>query len=245
MSLPEYSTAAGPGSSRDGMAPNSFDHVALWVADRQPIVDLLCDHLGMHVIDATDTFSLVGADARRGKVTLFDAPGPRNPGVLGHVALRVADLDAALAALPDDLVVERDGDEARFDAYEGLRLALVEVPGTDLDYDLDHVTLRVSDVEQVAEGMARLGLERHGDRLAVAGKEIRLEGGGAPEGERPLLNHLAVLVDSAAQAEAEARRRGDEIAAVVDAANTLAVFVWGPDRIKLEYVEHKPGFALT
>jgi hypothetical protein len=54
-----------------------------------------------------------------------------------------------------------------------------------------------------------------------------------------------VLVESAALAESEARRRGDEIAAVVDAANTLAVFVWGPDRIKLEYVEHKPGFSLT
>ncbi|CAA9497827.1 MAG: Serine phosphatase RsbU, regulator of sigma subunit [uncultured Solirubrobacteraceae bacterium] len=245
MTLPENSTAPGADSSSAGAVPTSFDHVALWVADRGPIVDLLCGHLGMHVIDATDAFSLVGADARRGKITLFDAPGPRDPGVLGRVALRVADLDAALAALPDDLAVERDGDEARFEAREGLRLALVEVPGTDVDYDLDHVTLRVSDVGQVAEGLARLGLERHGDRLTVAGKEIRLEGGGAREGDRPLLNHLAVLVDSAAEAEAGARRRGDEIAAVVDAANTLAVFVWGPDRIKLEYVEHKPGFALA
>jgi hypothetical protein len=25
----------------------------------------------------------------------------------------------------------------------------------------------------------------------------------------------------------------------------LAVFVWGPDRVRIEYVEHKPGFALT
>ena len=31
----------------------------------------------------------------------------------------------------------------------------------------------------------------------------------------------------------------------VDAANTLAVFVWGPDGIKLEYVEHKPSFSLV
>ena len=245
MILPENSMAAGPDGTSDGVAPTSLDHVALWVADRRPIVDLLCGHLGMHVIDATESFSLVGADARRGKITLFDAAGPRVPGVLAHVALRVADLDAALAALPEDLVVERDGDEARFDAPEGLRLALVEVPGTDLDYDLDHVALRVSDVERVAEGFARLGLERQGDRLTVAGKEIRLQGGGSPEGERPLLNHLAVLVDSATLAESEARRRGDEIDAVVDAANTLAVFVWGPDRIRLEYVEHKPGFALT
>jgi len=32
---------------------------------------------------------------------------------------------------------------------------------------------------------------------------------------------------------------------VVDAANTRALFVWGPDRVKLEYVEHKPSFSLT
>ena len=32
---------------------------------------------------------------------------------------------------------------------------------------------------------------------------------------------------------------------VVDAANTYAVFVMGPERIKLEYVEHKPTFSLT
>jgi len=32
---------------------------------------------------------------------------------------------------------------------------------------------------------------------------------------------------------------------VVDAPNTLAVFLWGPDRVKLEFVEHKPGFSLV
>jgi hypothetical protein len=32
---------------------------------------------------------------------------------------------------------------------------------------------------------------------------------------------------------------------VVDAENTRAVFVWGPDRVKLEYVEHKPSFSLV
>jgi hypothetical protein len=35
------------------------------------------------------------------------------------------------------------------------------------------------------------------------------------------------------------------VAEVKDAANTLAVFVWGPDRIKVEYVEHKPSFSLV
>jgi hypothetical protein len=66
---------------------------------------------------------------------------------------------------------------------------------------------------------------------------------GAPE--RPLLNHLAVLVDSAEEHRAEAERLGVEVADFVDAPNTLAVFVWGPERVKIEYVEHKPTFSLV
>ena len=63
--------------------------------------------------------------------------------------------------------------------------------------------------------------------------------------ERPLLNHLAVLVDSADDHRAAADELGIEVADVVDAANTYAVFLWGPERVKVEYVEHKPTFSLT
>ena len=66
---------------------------------------------------------------------------------------------------------------------------------------------------------------------------------GAPE--RPLLNHLAVLVDSADDVIAEAGESGIEVESVVDAANTYAAFLWGPDRVRIEYVEHKPTFSLT
>ena len=52
-----------------------------------------------------------------------------------------------------------------------------------------------------------------------------------------------MLVESAEESRKDAELRGLEIADWKDAANTLAVFVWGPDRIKLEYVEHKPGFS--
>ena len=51
-------------------------------------------------------------------------------------------------------------------------------------------------------------------------------------------------VESAQAHLEEAQARGLEIADVVDGPNTLAVFVWGPERLKLEYVEHKPGFSL-
>ena len=63
--------------------------------------------------------------------------------------------------------------------------------------------------------------------------------------ERPLLNHIGVLVDSVDEHQAEAEELGVEIDDLVDAPNTLALFVWGPDRVKLEYVEHKPSFSLT
>jgi catechol 2,3-dioxygenase-like lactoylglutathione lyase family enzyme len=227
------------------MNVTSLDHVALWVADRDAIADLACDHLGMHVIERTDKFTLVGADARRFKLTLFAAEGPREPGALVAVILRVNDLDAALAALPPDLALERrDDGVVLFGAPEGLTLGLVQRE-TDMDYDLDHVVLRVEDADALAEAMGELGFERDGQRLSVAGSHVTLEGGGAPEGDRPLLNHLAVLVDSAEAVEREVRASGAAVADVVDAENTLAVFVWAPGRIKLEYVEHKASFSLT
>jgi catechol 2,3-dioxygenase-like lactoylglutathione lyase family enzyme len=226
------------------MRPRSLDHVALWVPDRDRLAGFLCDHLGMHVVERTDSFTLVGVDAKLGKLTLFDAEGPRERGALARVVLRVRDLDAAAAALPADIEVRRQGGEVAIEAPEGLSLALVEDTGT-VDYDLDHVVLRVSDPDASAGVLGELGFERADGRLVIADRELRLEPGGVPEGDRPLLNHLAMLVDSAEESRAEAERRGVEIAEFKDAANTLAVFVWGPDRIKLEYVEHKPGFSLT
>ena len=58
------------------MRPKILDHVALWVADRDPITDFVTERLTMHVIEKTDKFTLVGTNARRGKLTLFDAEGP-------------------------------------------------------------------------------------------------------------------------------------------------------------------------
>ena len=65
---------------------------------------------------------------------------------------------------------------------------------------------------------------------------------GAPE--KPLLNHLAVLVESADEHLAAANDIGVQVDSVVDAANTYAVFLWGPERVRIEYVEHKPTFSL-
>jgi catechol 2,3-dioxygenase-like lactoylglutathione lyase family enzyme len=228
------------------MQANALDHVALWVADRDKLADFVCAHLGMHVIERTDDFTLVGADARRGKLTLFAAEGPREPGVLDRVVLRVGDLERALEALPEDLEVTRDGRVAAFEAPEGLGMGLVASPAVEVEYDIDHVVLRVPEPDRTRDGLAELGLSPDGPgRLVVGDKEVALARGEVGESERPLLNHIALLVDSGQAQLEEAKRRGIEIAEVRDAANTFAVFVWGPDRIKLEYVEHKPTFSLV
>ncbi|MBA3716641.1 MAG: VOC family protein [Actinobacteria bacterium] len=233
------------------MRPETLDHVALWVADRDRIADFLTARVGMHVVDRTDDFTLVGSDARRGKMTLFAEDGPREPGPLKHVALRVSDLENALSELSDGVKLERPRDgEAYFDVHEGLRLGLVEAD-TAVEYDLDHVALYSADPEETAAAYVPLGFSAAepgpsgANRVEVGGAFVEFHPGTAAMPARPLLNHLAMRVESAADHIDEAKELGVEIDKVVDAANTYAVFVFGPERVKLEYVEHKPGFALT
>ena len=217
------------------MNPTKLDHVAYWVADRDPIAEFVTTRLGMHVIDRTDKFTLVGSDARRGKLTLFAAEGPREQGALKHVALRVASLD---------------GGESEFDLGEGVHLVCVEAP-TDVEYDLDHVALYSASPEETAAEYQSYGFEAAAPgpsgapRVAVGGAWIEFHPGEPGSPQRPLLNHLAVLVDSADEAIAAAKDVGIEIDDVVDAPNTYAVFLRGPEHVRIEYVEHKPTFSLT
>ncbi len=216
------------------MRPKTLDHVAFWLADREPIAEFVTTELPLHVIDRQENFTLVGADARRGKLTLFDAEGPREQGAFKHVALRVSEL-------PDG--------ETEFDLGQGVVLRLVEAP-TDSEYDLDHVALYSVDPRATAEAYEQFGFDvappssdGH-PRVEVGGAYIEFHPGNPGDPEKPLLNHLAVLVDSVDEHIAEAEDMG-VVDNVVDAANTRAVFVWGPERVRIEYVEHKPEFALT
>ena len=217
------------------MEPKTLDHVAFWLADREPIADFLTSHVGMHVIDRQDNFTLVGADARRGKLTLFDAEGPREQGAFKHVALRVS-------KLADDAKTE-------FELSEGVRVLVLEAE-TASDYDLDHVALYSADPEETAKEYRRYGFAEASPsadghpRVEVGGAFVEFHPGDPGDPEKPLLNHLAVLVDSVDEHIAEAEDMG-VVDNVVDAANTRAVFVWGPERVRIEYVEHKPEFALT
>ncbi len=212
------------------MNPRTLDHVALWVTGRDRIAQLATESLGMHVIERTDRFTLLGSDARRGKLTLFVAEGERQRGALMRVGLRVNSVA---------------GRERILELGEGLEVVLVEGE-TEVEFDLDHVALASADPVAAADAWEAYGFERVGEtRLEVGGAYLELHKGDPGPSERPLLNHIAVLVDSVDEHVADAEELGIEIDDVVDAPNTLALFVWGPDRVKLEYVEHKPSFSLS
>jgi catechol 2,3-dioxygenase-like lactoylglutathione lyase family enzyme len=220
------------------MEPRTLDHVAFWVTEREQIAAFCERHLGMHLITQESNFSLMGSDARRGKLTLFDAEGPREPGVFKHVGLRVSDLAAARESLPA-------GTPDLFEIGGGISVTLVEAP-TDVDYDLDHVALWSSSPEETADAYRRYGFSRvDPTRVEVGGAYVELHQGPPAATDRPLLNHLAVLVDSADEVIADAGEHSIEVESVVDAANTYAAFLWGPDGVRIEYVEHKPTFSLT
>jgi catechol 2,3-dioxygenase-like lactoylglutathione lyase family enzyme len=229
--------------------PRTLDHVALWVTERDRIADFLTRHLGMHVIERTDAFTLVGADARRSKLTLFSAEGPRRRGALRHIALRVNDVERALSELPADWPLEHEHGGVYFDLYEGLRLGLVEAE-TESDYDFDHVALFSARPEDAARAYEAFGFRptsastTGAPRVELAGAFLEFWHGDPDGGDKPLLNHLALLVDSADRHIEEATERGIEVQDVVDAPNTYAAFLWGPERVRIEYVEHKPTFAL-
>jgi len=213
----------------------TLDHVAFWVTERDAIAELAVARLGMHVIDRQENFTLVGSDARHGKLTLFDAEdgGPRERGAFKHVSLRVS---------------ERTGPD-RIELPDGIEVCIVEAP-TDVEWDLDHVALYTRDPEATADAYLEYGFHRAEardgvPRVEVGGAYVEFHAGDPGEPERPLLNHVAVLVDSAEDHRLEAEAAGIEVERFVDAANTLAVFLRGPDRVRIEYVEHKPTFSLT
>jgi catechol 2,3-dioxygenase-like lactoylglutathione lyase family enzyme len=206
-----------------------LDHVALWVAGRDSLAARL-QGLGLREIERTDRFTLLGGDARSGKLTLFDAEGPREAGVLGWIGLR----------LPG-------GSDDDMDVGEGLVLRLL--PGDEID--LDHVALRVPDPEASARRWVEYGLRPAPPtdegilRVELGGAFLELHRGDPPDTELPLLNHLGALVASAEELRTYAEETGIEVVNVVDAPNTLAVFVRGPDGVTLEYIEHKPSFSLV
>jgi catechol 2,3-dioxygenase-like lactoylglutathione lyase family enzyme len=229
------------------MQVKMLDHIALYMNDRDEAARFLTTHLGFHVVDHTERYTLVGAGGRLGKLTLFDAPQGTTPtpGDIGRITIRVADPEAAAADLPPEANTEPlDGGYA-FTGPEGLPLALVPGEGEFTDYDLEGFALRSGSPEESARTFVEMGFAPADDATTVTAGEylVRLTDS-APEAGG-MLFHVGCLVDSAEDHRREAEERGLEVTDFVDGPNTLAAFVRGPEDVSVEYVEHKPTFSLT
>lgn len=231
------------------MEVKRLDHVALYVADRNAVAGFLTSHLGFHVVDRTDRYTLVGAGGRIGKLTLFDPPNGEapSPGEIERINIRVADPRAAARRLPEEAGAEdRDG-AYHFTGPEGLPFALVRGVGEFTDHDLEGVVLRSAEPEGAARAFAQMGFTPGEDAATVMAGEYRitLSGSGGNGSKGGMLFHLGCLVESAEDHRREAEERGMEVQDFVEGPNTLAVFVRGPEGVSVEYVEHKPSFSLT
>lgn len=236
------------------MNVKKLDHIALYMADRDAAAGFLTSHLGFHVVDHTDRYTLVGAGGRIGKLTLFDAPEGTtpSPGVIERINLRVSDPESAAAKLPPETNTEPRNGGYSFTGPEGLPFALVPDDGEFTDYDLEGFALRSGDPDTSALGFLDMGFAPGDDAATVMAGEYRLHLAssapetGAPETDGPgMLFHIGCLVDSAEDHRREAEEQGFEIQNFVEGPNTLAVFVRGPEGVSVEYVEHKPTFSLT
>ena len=226
-----------------------LDHIALYMNDRDTAAGFLTTHLGFHVVDHTDRYTLVGAGGRLGKLTLFDAPqdGTPSPGEIERITIRVADPEAAAARLPDEAGAEPlDGGYA-FIGPEGLPLALVPGEGEFTDYDLGGFILRSGSPEESARALVEMGFAPGNEATSVKAGEylINLADSASGANGGGMLFHVGCLVDSAEDHRTEAEVRGLEVQDFVDGPNTLAVFVRGPEGVSVEYVEHKATFSLT
>ncbi len=212
------------------------DHVALAVADVGALAVFLCDHLGMHELERSGDSMLVGADARATGIRLVAAEGPREPGALARLVLRVGDVQRAVAALSDVAEVQEDApDIVTFEGPEGLGLGFALLAGGGIDYDVDHVILRVADPEETRVALAEVGCVPRGQTLHVADKRIELQELSAWT-ERPLLEHIALRVASIDAVAAQARQRGLAIYEGLT-EDALIIVLPGPERVKLGFVE--------
>lgn len=214
------------------MKPERLDHVALWLSDREDAVRRVMSFIEVQILDETGDFTLLGADREVGKLTLFDAPGPREQSQMMHVAFRAP-----------------EGENAEEIQIGALHLLRIVTPGASTSAELDHLALRVPDPERSATRWRELGFEAADPRIAP-GARVRLGDafvdlypGTALPTDRPLLNHLGALVESIDPYLDGSVGIDLEILDTVDAPNSRSVFVQAPDGVRLEYIEHKPSFT--
>lgn len=220
-----------------------LDHVAIHVASRDEFARELVDRFDMHVIERTDRFTLVGADAAHGKITLLDKVDGDGPDPVPNRIVSVVLAEASGATgqppvtLPGGLVVTfapiDDLGPAWSDtprhALVGLTLRTVDPPlaaaSFEREHDMhvgavgpDHAVLDVGDASP--EGRITLSREVWSDEVAPS-----------------MLDHIGIRVTDAASWRERAKARALDVVKWVEAPHSRAVFVGGPDHLLMEYVE--------
>ena len=219
-----------------------LDHVAIHVADRSAFAQELVDRFDMHVIEETERFTLIGADAAHGKITLLDKVDDAAPDPAPNRIVSLVLAEGAGASQPP--VTLRHGLVVTFAAVDELGPEWSDTPR----HALVGLTLRTVDPP-----LAAATFERHHDMHVgtVSPEHAVLEvGDGSPDGritlsreqwrddEAPsMLDHIGIRVPDAASWRALAEERELEVVKWVDAPHSRAVFVEGPDHLLMEYVE--------
>ena len=211
--------------------PEKLDHVALFVSDPESVSATLCGRLPFRVIERTDEFVLVGRSPELGKITLFHARGPRDRGTLLHIGIGVPCAAAA----------------SSLDAGEGLTVELVPT-AAEGEVELRHVGLLVRDPIASAHAWLAFGFEKASrvgtvERVQLGEAFVEFHSGDPPTTDRPLLNHVGLLVESLEEVGDSVAEHGFHVNKEVDAENSKALFVRGPDEVELEYIEHKASFV--
>src|SRR5215212_10646025 len=146
-----------------------LDHMALYMGDRHAAAEFLTTHLGFHIVDHTDRYTLVGAGGKLGKLTLFDAPRGTtpSPGEIARITIRVADPETAAGRLPREAGAEPSDGGYSFTGPEGLPFALVPGKGEFADYDLEGFVLRSGDPEESARIFVEMGFAPGDDATTI------------------------------------------------------------------------------
>ena len=216
------------------MRPSKLDHVALFLEDPESAARALVSRLPFRVIERGDDFVLVGRASELGKITLFEADGARESGVL--VGLGVG--------IPGAL------ETTRIELADGLAVTLARAEDPTGEIELDLVALAVPDPASSARRWRDFGFEQEAsadgvERVRLGNAVVELHPGRLAQTDRPYLNHLGLLVDSIDDVRRSVSEHDFDVTREVEGENSLALFVRGPDGVEIEYIEHKPSFALA
>ncbi len=220
-----------------------LDHVAIHVADRDAFTQELTDRFDMHVIERTERFTLIGADAAHGKITLLDKVDDDGP---DPVPSRIVSLVLAQGAgstgqppvtLPGGLVVTfapidelgPEWTDTPHHALVGLTLRTVDPPLAAATLETQH-DMHVGAVGR-DHAVLEVGAASSEGRISLSRETWRDDD--APS----MLDHIGIRVTDAASWRELAEQRELEVVKWVDAPHSRAVFVNGPDSLLLEYVE--------